>query len=259
VESVYNFSNKELLAFALVFLRISSFVITMPVFGVGSVPSHVKVLFSLVFTFVIFPAVGWKQMQFDPESLGLVTLVAKEVFVGLIFGFLTRAFFVALTMAGQLISVSLGISSGQLFNPTLGDTSAAFDQFYGILASLFFLGINGHHLFIGGIAETFQLIPLSQLTVDFGGLGGIGNLTSTIMAIALKVASPVMVSILFVNVGMALVGRAVPQINILITSLPVNTMVGLFVIIFAMPMLLWSFSDIVDLTQLEVMQIMKSF
>jgi flagellar biosynthetic protein FliR len=259
VESVYNFSNKEILAFGLVFLRVSSFVFVMPIFSVQSVPKYLKVLFSLIFAMVIFPTVGWKHMQTDPESLQIVSLVAKEVFIGLVFGFLTRAFFVAMQMAGQLISVSLGISSGQLYNPMLGETSAAFDQFYGILASLFFLSINGHHLLIGGIVETYQLVSLGQLTVSFGGLDGVAHLTSTAMQIGLKAASPIMVSILFVNVGMALIGRAVPQINILVTSLPVNTMVGLLVIIFTMPILLWGMSDMYSITQNEVMAIMKAF
>lgn len=257
MESVYNFSNKELLAFALVFLRVSAFIMVMPIFGVGSVPSPIKVLFALVVSFIVFPTVGWRQMQIDPESLAIVTLVVKELFVGLTFGFLTRAFFVALTMAGQLISVSLGASSGQLFNPALGETSAAFDQFYGILAALFFLAINGHHLLISGIADSYKLVSIDQITVALTGLKDVGGLVSTTMAVGLKVAAPVMVSILFVNVGMALIGRAVPQINILITSLPVNTLVGLFVIIFTMPLLLWGMSDIVNLTHAEVMQIMK--
>lgn len=257
MESVYNFSNKEILAFALVFLRISAFVLAMPVFGVGNVPSPVKILFSLVMSFVIFPSVGWQKMQADPESVAIATLVVKEVFIGLAFGFLSRAFFMALGMAGQLISVSLGVSSGQLFNPTIGETSTAFDQFYGILAGLFFLAINGHHLLIGSVAESYSLIPLDQLTVNLTGLGGVTGLVSSAMAIGLKAAAPVMISILFVNVGMALIGRAVPQINIFITSLPVNTMVGLFIII-TMPLLLWSMGDIVNFTHEDVMKIMKS-
>jgi flagellar biosynthesis protein FliR len=258
MESVYNFSNKELLAFALVFMRMSAFVMTMPIFGVGSVPSSIKVLLALGLSFVIFPTVGWQQMDADPESFALVTLVVKEVFVGLTFGFLSRAFFIALTMAGQLISISLGISSGQLYNPTLGESSAAFDQFYGMMASLIFLGINGHHLLISAIADSYTLISVGQLTVELTGMNGVAHLVSTAMAIALKASSPVMVSILFVNVGMALIGRAVPQINILITSLPVNTLVGLFIILFTMPVLLWSMPDIVGVTHEEVMKIMKS-
>lgn len=258
MESVYNFSQKEIIAFALVFVRLSAFFATMPVFGVQNVPPSVKALLSLIVTFVVFPTVGFKSMTTDPESMSIVLLVIKEAFVGLAFGFLTRSFFVALTMAGQLISVSLGISSAQLYNPALGETSAAFDQFYSMLAALFFLAVDGHHLLLSGIVDTYKIVSLGQLTVSFEGLQGTANLVSTVMEISLKAASPVVVAILFVNVAMALIGRAVPQINILITSLPVNTLIGLFVIIFTLPFLMWEMRDILGITQTEVMRLMKS-
>jgi flagellar biosynthetic protein FliR len=79
------------------------------------------------------------------------------------------------------------------------------------------------------------------------------------MVIAVKLSAPVMVTVLFSNVALAVVGRAVPQINILITSLPVNTLLGLFVIVAFLPVLVFEMGSLLNITGERVFQMLKSF
>ena len=135
--SLYQFNEMEMLAFFLVLLRVSGFLVSWPVFGVESVPPQVKILLGLLIAFILFPAVGWQQLQGDLGSQQLFWYAIREVFIGLAIGFLARAFFYVFAVAGQIISVSMGLSSIQLFNPTVGDRSSAFDQLLVGLGSLF--------------------------------------------------------------------------------------------------------------------------
>ena len=259
MESVYNFSTTEILAFSLVLLRMIAFVVAMPVIGTVNVPTSTKILFALLMAFVLFPQVGWKKLSIDLESLEIINAGIKEVFVGLTFGFLARMFFMTVTMAGQIMSVSMGISSAQLFNPAMGETSSSMDQFFFALATLFFLAINGHHILITGIYDTFQIIPLDRIAINLRGFQDFGPLVQLMMSIAVKVSAPILVTVLFMNVAMALMGRAVPQINILVTSLPVNVLVGFFVLFATLPILVWQMSDLINITATELFRFIKSY
>ena len=107
--------------------------------------------------------------DFNMNDVAIVNLVIKEAFVGLCFGMLARMFFQSLAMAGQIISVSMGISSVQLFNPMMEESSGAFDQFLIIFGTLFFLAVNGHHIFIGGLVHTYNIVPIEQIGISTTG------------------------------------------------------------------------------------------
>jgi flagellar biosynthetic protein FliR len=124
---------------------------------------------------------------------------------------------------------------------------------------MFFYAIQGHHILISGIFTTFDLVPLSKMTIELGGVGSFAVLVSKVTAMALKLSAPIMVAILFMNVAIAVVGRAVPQINILITSLPVNALSGFFIMFFALPLMIWKMTDLVNLTADELFKFIKTF
>ena len=259
MESIYNFSPIEILGFALVLLRVSAFVVTMPVIGTPNVPNQVKILLALTLTIIIFPTIGWKQLNYDFETFAIIPHAIKEVFVGLTFGFLTRVFFMTIMMAGQIMSVSVGISAAQLYNPMLDEAMSPFDQFYSIVATLFFLAISGHHLLINGLVETYNMIAISKMSIDLTALGGVAGLATTATKMAVQISAPIMISILMINVAMALIGRAVPQINILMTSLPVTTLAGLLVMMITMPLLFSEFGDLLGMTTSQVFDLMRKF
>jgi len=249
----------EILAFALVLIRLSGFIVTMPIFGGAMVPTPVKILFALAMAMVIFPQMGWRKLDVDLESLSIVAMAVKEAAVGLFFGFIARLFFSAVSMAGQIMSVSLGISAAQLFNPAMGETSTAFDELYVTLASMFFLSVNGHHVLLSGLVDSFHMVPLQATSIHLMGLQDFGVIIQKVMVIGLKMSAPLMVTILFMNIAIAVVGRAVPQINILITSLPVNILIGLMVVVVSLPLLIWQMHDLLGITSDELFKLLKSF
>lgn len=259
MEAFFDFNMAQILAFALVLLRVIAFVVAMPVIGTENVPVSVKVLFAMTMTFVVFTQVSMHKPNVSLESLSIITLAVKEVFIGLSFGFVARLFFMAVGMAGHIMSLSMGISSAQLFNPAMGETSAALDNFYIYLASLFFFAINGHHLMISGFFEMFQFLPIDKMSLQLSGLQDFGVIVQKVMGLALKMSAPILVSILFMNVAVAVVGRAVPQINILITSLPVNVLSGFFVLFICLPMFVWQMSDLLNVTTGELFRLLKSY
>ncbi len=258
MEGLYGFSEIEILGFIVVFFRLGAFFFAWPIFGTESVPVPVKVLLSLTVSFIVFPIVGWNKLQVTLTDSQIIVLALKEVLLGLALGYFCRMSFFALAMGGNIISVSMGLTSGQLFNPSLGGEGNSIEQFKVMLGSLFFLFIDGHHMFLTGIVKSFEILPIARMSISPTAFGDLGPFITEISSIAIRIGAPVMVSVLFINVAMGLAGRAVPQINVLVTSMPVNILVGMFAMIVALPLFTAEVRQLLDLMTVRLFQLMKA-
>lgn len=259
MESVYRFSEPEIMAFTMVLVRITAFVVTWPIFGVESVPTQVKVLFALVMSLVLFPVIDWSAIRVHFDSSLLIWLALKEAFIGLVFGFLARMFFMATRVAGELISLSIGLSGAQLYNPAMGGQSTPMDQFLYALAALLFLAIDGHHLFVAALADTFRVVPMGPTGLNLSSFSAMGEFVQEIITIGIRIGAPVVVAIMVINLVMGILGKTVPQINVLVTSLAVNILVGFVILLVALPVMMGEMPDLLEMSAQRLFQMMRSF
>ncbi len=256
---VYKFSESEILFFALVLIRMSTFVVSWPVFGVETVSAHIKTLFALVLTLVIFPTLHFSAAQAAAMQSSIVLLVMREVLIGLTMGFLARLFFFTFRIAGELMSQAMGLGAAAMFNPSLGGQSSSIEQFYTTLASLFYLAVNGHHYLITGLVNSYQWLPPGVLTLNTSQFAGVGQMTQEIIELGLRFSAPVVISILAVNLVLGVVGKTVPQLNVLVTSFPINIMIGLFLMMITLPMMMDQMGEFLSLSTTQVFKFVKSF
>ncbi|MEZ0392355.1 MAG: flagellar biosynthetic protein FliR [Pseudobdellovibrionaceae bacterium] len=251
------FPEGQIIAFALVFLRIIAFVVAWPVFGSSNVPVPVKVLLSLIFSIILFPVISFQNVDLIKIDDQLIFLSIREVGIGLALGFLMRMFFFAISIAGEVVSLSIGLSSAQMFNPTLGTQSNVVEQFQMMIATLFFLAINGHHIFITGMAQSFDLAPVAVIGIKAEAFGSISQWTKDVFVAGLKMSAPVLVAIFLTNISMGILGRAVPQINVLVTSMAVTLLLGLGVLFVTTPLFLGEMHGLMNLMAERFFQFMK--
>lgn len=236
--NIINIDQFQIIAFTLVFLRCLGFFLSWPLFSGGSVPVPLKIFTSLLIAFMCFATIAPDTYPKVVHYQSLMGLAIKELIVGLSMGFLTNFIFHAVTIAGELVAVSMGLSSAQVFNPTFNMQQSSISQLYFFLAAFLFLAIRGHHYFLAGLAESFKTVPLTVLLPRLGTMGEFALLGQKVLEVGLLLSSPILVAILLVNFSMGVMGRAVPQINVLITSLPVNALVGLTVLVISLPFFL---------------------
>lgn len=250
-------SEVSVIFFALLLLRMVAFVFSSAIFGQSAVPASLKILFSLTFTLVIFSTVRNPQL---PPTYGedLVLLSARELVVGLSLGFLTRLFFFAVSMTGDMVSMAMGLSNASLFNPTTNSQGNVIEQLHVVIGTLMLLALGGHHIFIEAIAQSYTLVPVGAWTLKASTLGEFVRLAQDVFIITVKMCAPVIVAMLLTNVGMAILGRAIPQINVLVTSAPIQVLIGLFVLFVCMPLWVLEINGLLDLTATNLFQIMKS-
>jgi len=259
VFEVYRFGEVEIITFALILVRISSMLVTMPIVGTRTVPNQVKILLSVSIAFVLFPFLRTHSSLELAWKDHLILLIMREAFLGVFMGFLCRMIFMSVEMAGQILSFSIGLSAAQLVNPSFGESSSVMEQFEIVLGTLIFLGINGHHVFFEALFRSFQLAPVGIMAFKVEAINSVTLMAQEVIGLAVKLAGPMIAVVLFLNIALGVIGRAVPQINVFVISFPVNILVGLFIFMVSIPLLLTVVeSDYINLGQ-QVMGFIKGF
>ncbi|HWU42187.1 MAG TPA: flagellar biosynthetic protein FliR, partial [Bdellovibrio sp.] len=147
--------------------------------------------------------------------------------------------------------------ASQMYNPMMGSNGNVLDTFYSTLGTLIFLSIQGHHLLINAIAQSYQLVPVSSLTLNVGPFAEMAAFGQTALLLTIKMCAPVIVTILLVNLAMGILGRAVPQINVLVTSMPVTIMIGMTVVFICLPLMTLEMNGLMEITAEKLFQVMK--
>lgn len=250
----------QILMFAMILLRMSAFVVSAAVFSSQSIAAPVKILFALVFTIAVFNPVATNvtlvrlhEMQGD-----LLLLGAREVAIGLVLGFMTRLFFFAISMAGEIVSISMGLGQAQIFNPMMGSMGNAMEQFYSVIATLVFLALNGHHIMIQGLVESFSIVPLAQLSFEVGSFAEVVMRVQNFFVMGIKIAAPIMVSMMILQFGIALLSRVVPQINVMMTSASITVLAGFVVLFISLPLLVMQMAGLMDFSLNEFLKFIKA-
>jgi flagellar biosynthetic protein FliR len=254
----YALTETQMIIFGLIFLRMISYVVSSVVFGSNNISVPVKILLSVVLTMVVFPSAKMMVLTDTQLTDELVLLAGREVLIGLSLGFLTRLFFFTVGMTGELVSISIGLGQAQIFNPMLGSNSNTVEQFYNTIATLIFFATNGHHIVLQGIAQSYELIPLAQMKLSVGPYAEMATFAQDMMVMAIKMCAPIIGAILVTNIAMGILGRAVPQINVLVTSAPVTLMLGFVLMFICIPLLVLEMNGIMDITHTKLVLVMKA-
>jgi len=215
-------------AFALVLLRISAIIVTIPVISEATVPARVKAGLSLIVSLIIFPLVVHQLPAINHlHFIALIFLMIGEVLIGVTIGFVARLVLAGIRMAGDIIGFQMGFSVANVIDPMSSQQVSVITELQYLIAMLVFLTVNAHHLFFQAIVQSYTLI--APLSFHFSGqlMQFILDVSKDIFVIALKIAAPIMAVMIFTNVALGVVARTVPQMNIFIVGFPLQISLGL--------------------------------
>jgi flagellar biosynthetic protein FliR len=219
----------EVAFFALVLGRLAGIFSAIPLFGGERVPMMIRVVLIFAMTLVCYPVLRTKAPQLPMDTVSLVILIMREALIGITLGIISQAVFSAVEFCGQLVGMQMGFSMASMFDPTMGQVPlmAVFQM---LLATLLFLTLNIHHVFIRAIIESYSLIPPGNWHMSAGLMKFLVKTTGDIFIIGIKLAAPVMVSLLATSVVLGIMARSFPQMNIFMVSMPLNVGVGLLML-----------------------------
>lgn len=255
--NIYHLSEGQLLLFALILMRMTAFVVSSAIFGSPTIGVQLKILFSVILSVLLFPTVKIGSADLLVISDQIILLCGREILIGLTLGFLTRLFFFTVTMTGDLVSTTVGLNASQMFNPLLGSNGNTLDQFYSVLGTLIFLAVNGHHLLVSALAQSFEMVPVSSLNLNWGVFGEMATFGQAVLLIAIKMSAPMIIAVFVTNLSMGILGRAVPQMNVLVTSMPVTILLGMTVVFLCLPLFVLEMNGVMDITATQLFSVMK--
>ena len=212
-------------------LRLSAFLAFTSIFSARAVNMRIRISLAFAMSFLVTQYIEIPKI--DPVTADGLMEIFRQILIGLTMGLVFQVASAALVVAGQAISGSMGLSMANMVDPNMGSVPVL-SQFFNIMGTLVFLGMGGHLIVFGLVIESFKLLPIGQPFFSQDMLGKMINWSSMMFLGALLIALPVMMTLLFINVGLGFVARAAPSLNIFTVGFPALILTGFIVMIFSM-------------------------
>ena len=222
-------TSAEVWQAALVFARVGTVILLLPGIGESYVPPPVRLAFALLLTLVITPAVAASLPALPAGVGGMAGWLIREVVTGLLIGSVLRLFLSALGVAGEIVSLQTTLSFSQTTNPMQAQPGTTIATFLVLLGVVLIFSTNLHHLFLAGIAGSYQVISPTAPLIQADGVELIVRTVSQSFALGVQLSAPVIVFALVFNLASGLVGRVMPQFQIFFAAAPLNILLGLAV------------------------------
>lgn len=226
----------EIVASVVGFVRVGGIYFALPIFGDQPTPIRVRILLSVVTTYCLLHLVIKEPMALPESLLGFFSIVVKELSIGLLIGYVARLAFSGLTMAATFVGYQMGFGTANLMMPDVQIPMDGFTAFHRVLMIIIFFSLNLHHIYLRAIGSTFDWLPLgmTSLPSDLGPF--LISASAQTFKIALELAGPVLVGLMFTMGALGLIARTVPQLNIFSISFPVSFFVGLIIYLSIIPL-----------------------
>lgn len=218
------------------FLRILAVFTAAPVFSSKAFPLRVRIALSLLVAVAAQGALGHQPVisMAGPDAIGVVI---QQVGIGLAIGFTVRVVFSAVELAGEVVGFQMGLNFASFFDPSLNTQSSAAARFYGQIAALLFVVLNGHVMVLMAVVRSFETFPVDQNFLEALKKMKLYELGADLFASGLWIALPMVGMLMFVNLALGIVSRVAPQMNIYSVGFPVTLSVGLIGMAITLPML----------------------
>lgn len=222
------------LPFLLVWMRLLGLFLIAPVFNSRLIPIPVKVglsfMIALVMALVILPVDS--QWQFDGRFF---LALFSEIVLGLVLGLVAGLILSCVQIAGEIIDFQMGFSYVNIVDPLSNLGVSVMGQFYFVLTTIYYLGVGGHRLSLLGLARSFELVPLGTFAVREEMAYSFIDLVGEVTVIGIQVGAPIIVALFLSNFTLAILSRAIPQMNVFIVGLPLNIGIGFFLALITLP------------------------
>jgi len=223
----------EFQSFLVLVSRIGGIVAAFPMLSGRAVPAKIKIALVVMLGLVLSPLIRLPPLSRD--AIEMTAGLASELLIGLVIGLAVRLLFGALEVAGELLGMQIGFGAVQLFDPMTSQHSALLSEYFRIIASLVFLSLNAHMVVVAAIVASYDSIPPFGATLSPAVGEEVVQLAQHMFVVALQLSAPVLVATILINVLLAMLGRAVAQINVFVLSFSLTIAVGLLILGLALP------------------------
>jgi len=244
----FNVNTTELAILLSILLRLSFIFFMLPIFTAVGMPSIVKALIVLSISIMLFPVIKQDVRPIPFDSSSLVSIIVSELIYAMVFSLSMHLVMSAFELAGELIGFEMGFGFSQTADPNTGARFTVLSAWTQMLATMILLSINGHHIVLRILAESFKTVPIGSFALDSGLFRKMVLLSATLFILALKLAAPVLSVLVLTQIGLGLMSKFAPQINVLATSFPLTIALGM--LFFGLTITLWGQTGVASFSRL---------
>jgi flagellar biosynthesis protein FliR len=220
-------AEEQFYVFLLVLVRVASIISFAPVFGSRSVIPQVKILLSLFIAGMLVFAMDLPMVEFQ-GWVDLFIRAVTEVLLGVAIGYAGTLLFEVVQFGGELVGLQMGFGIVNVIDPLTSVRVSLIGQMKFILAVFIFLGIGGHRMIVEAMGRSLEIVGPGMLVFDTDlGMHFVEQF-GRMLVVSIKVAAPVMVSLLLASFAEGIVARTVPQMNIFIVGFGIRIAFGMF-------------------------------
>jgi len=218
--------------FVLVLFRVAGLMLYAPLLGSARIPKRVKALLAIVLALGLAPTITVPPVL-PATAWGTALAIGGEMAFGLAMGIILSFVFIAAQWAGQMVGQEMGLNLSEVFDPQFGGASSVVGDFYYFLTLVIFLGVGGEMQMIRGIRASFDALPLLSVGINHSVFDLLVRMLTSATTLAVRLAAPLMVTMLIVDLTMGFLAKTMPQLNIMTTGMSLKSMIGVFVLFIA--------------------------
>jgi flagellar biosynthetic protein FliR len=210
--------------FFLFLARMGGLMVFAPFFGSGVAAPIIRIVLAISFSVALFPLVESNLPQTEGFN-SFFFVLCGELLVGMLLGLIGRLFLGSLEVAGQIMGFQMGFAVIKVIDPQTQSESPVMSILQNIVGILIFLSINGHHWFVQAIVDSYQIVGRG-VSLNSAVQLQIIRAAGEMFVLGMKIAAPIVVVLLIVDILMGIVGRAAPQLHVLVVGLPAKSLMG---------------------------------
>lgn len=222
--------------FGLLLVRPGMLILVAPIFGGNYAPAPVKIGLTVLIALALLPLVNVPAPSENAISIALI--VTREAAIGLALGMAVRIFVNAVELAGHMSGFQLGLSYSAVVDPQSGVRNNLLATLYANLVLVTFFLVNGHHAVLRALGASYEQVPLGAAgsQVSAALVSTVVEMLGLVFVLGTRLAAPLILVLLVVELGMGLVSRAAPMLNLMVIGAPLRLLIGLLVLGVMIPM-----------------------
>jgi flagellar biosynthetic protein FliR len=230
-------------AFMLVFARVGAMVMLLPGLGEENIPMRVKLAIALLLTMILLP-LHRAAYHIDMSSLsGLLVLMLHEIVIGIILGATARVTLSALQVAGSVIAQQMGLGFVTSVDPTQGQQGVLVGNFLTMLGVTLFFATDMHHLVIAALNDSYTLFEPGEVPAVGDAAALVTKIVSGAFRIGIQLSAPFLAFGLLFNIGLGVLSRLMPQMQVFFVALPASILIGLLFLLLVLGTMMGMFLD----------------
>jgi len=216
----------DLAGLAVLLVRPGMLVVATPFLGAVSAPAITRIGLTVLIALTIAPMVP---VPANLSLAGVAGAVLREAAIGLALAMAIRVLVFGAEFAGHFAGYSIGLSIGSLIDPQTGVRNNIFALLYGNIAVLTVLATNTHHRLLSALVDSYAAVPVGLGALDASLAGQVARMLGMVFVIGVRIAAPLVVVLLVVELALGLAGRVAPALNVMMSGAPIRLAIGLFV------------------------------